>query len=38
MVEYEYSFKVKSVTPYLDYCNENRLYERKRKFANKSII
>ena len=38
MIEYEYSFKVKDVTPYLDYCNKNRLHEGKRKYTNKSII
>lgn len=38
MIEYEYSFKVKDVTPYLDYCNKNRLYKGERKFSNKSII
>ena len=38
MIEYEYSFKVKDVTPYLDFCNKNRLYKRERKSSNKSII
>lgn len=38
MIEYEYSFKVKDVTPYLDYCNKNRFYKGKRKPSNKSII
>lgn len=38
MIEYEYSFKVKEIAPYLDYCNRNRLYKGERKFTNKGII
>lgn len=38
MIEYEYSFKVKEIAPYLDYCNRNRLYKGERKSTNKSIV
>lgn len=38
MIEHEYSFKVKEIAPYLNYCNRKRLYKGERKSTNKSII